>query len=106
MCCGVRTSFRNVEGAVLLELLRDFGDEAVVWVRVRDQLLDTCQHCAQVDCGLPRSFRWHVEGVQADAAAVVNVRVVDGRHEPDFGRLEGVPVGHCDLKLEGTTFVW
>ena len=33
------------------------------------------------------------ERVEADATAVVDVGVVDRRHEPHVGRLEGIPEG-------------
>jgi hypothetical protein len=52
-----------------------------------------------------RTFRGHVESIKTDAATAVNVWVVDWRREPNLGRLEGVPVRHENLQLEGSFLV-
>ena len=51
------------------------------------------------------TFRRHVQSVEADPPSAVNVGVIDGRREPDLGRLEGIPVWNENLQLERTTFV-
>jgi hypothetical protein len=51
------------------------------------------------------TFGRHVEGVEADSAAAVDIGVIDGRREPNLGRLEWVPVRHQNLKLEGASLV-
>ena len=67
----VRTCRGLVQGAVLLELLRDFGHQSVVGVWVCYQLLDAGEHRAQVDCRLPlpctRPFRTAVSAQAASA---------------------------------------
>lgn len=51
------------------------------------------------------TFWGHVEGIETDATPAVDVWVVDGRREPDLGRLKGIPVRDQDVELEQTPFV-
>ncbi len=48
----------------------------------------------------------HVESIEADSSAAVDVRVINWSDEADFRRLEWVSVRHVNFKLEGPAFVW
>lgn len=46
------------------------------------------------------SHRWpHFERVETDAAAAIDVGVVDGRYEAYFGRFERIPVLHHRVNM-------
>ena len=47
----------------------------------------------------------HVQCVEANPAAAVDVGVINGSYETDLGRFERVSVWHVDLELESTPFV-
>jgi len=76
--------------SIRLEFVRDLRHEWVVWVGVREQRADGQEHFRDRQGGRPLLL----EDVETDAAARVDVAVVDFRGECDFRGLEGIVWGN------------
>ena len=79
--------------------------QPVVAVGRGQQLPHRGQHGGHVERGRPGAFRGEGQGVEAHAAAGVDVGVVDRRAEDDAGGFEGVAGGEGDGQGEGAALV-
>jgi len=87
---------------VLLPSCCDVVGERVVWIWCAEESLDGEEDGANLQGWGPVAL----QDVQANAAELVDVGVVDLGEEADFGRRHGVVVGKEQLELECAALVW
>lgn len=91
---------RNSVGFILLPLLRHIWCQWVVWVWCTKQCLDGEEDSADLKSWRPVAF----EDVEADAAELVNVWVVDLGEETNLGWGHWVVVWEEELEVEDATY--
>eukprot|EP01084_Bolivina_argentea_P143793 252456_1 len=94
---------RGLDGILLvgLPVLRDVVGERVVGVGRRHEDLDAEEHLANLERGGPLVL----DDIEADAAELVDVGVVDAGEEAHLGRDHGVLLGEEELEVEDAALV-
>ena len=85
---------------VIPEPIRKRWHERILRIWFSYQHLQAGQDAGDVDGGLPRAMRRHLQDVQADTTSCVHVGVVDGVDKPQLGRPERVPFSIRDRDLQ------